>query len=89
MSTIKSLETQVANLTEVILGFQKKQFGSSSEKTKLEELDGQLNLFNEAEAEYKDEVKEPTIKVETHTREKRKKGIKKSLLKTRGYRDKL
>lgn len=33
-STIKSLENQVTNLTEMILGFQKNRFGSSSEKTR-------------------------------------------------------
>lgn len=78
--TVKSLENQVANLTEMILGLQKKQFGSSSEKTKREEYSNQLNLFNEAEIEAQDDAKEP-IKVETHKRKKKQKGRKEALLK--------
>jgi len=79
-TTIKSLENQVANLTELILGFQKKQFGSSSEKTKREDFDGQLNLFNEPEVEYSENIKEPT-RIESHTRAKKQKGHKEELLK--------
>lgn len=79
-STVKSLENQISNLTEIILGLQKKQFGSSSEQTKREQLEGQLNLFNEAEVEYKEETKEP-IQIEAHMRRKKQKGHKEALLK--------
>jgi hypothetical protein len=79
-NTGKSLENQVSNLTEIILGLQKRQFGSSSEKTKREQFDGQLNLFNEAETEYSEKPKEP-IHIEAHARKKKQKGHKEELLK--------
>ena len=51
--TIKSLENQVSNLTEMVILLNKKQFGHSSEKTpKTEILDNQLYIeaaFNEVE----------------------------------------
>ena len=43
---INKLNNQVENLTQAILHFNKKMFGSSSEKTP---VDGQISFFNEAE----------------------------------------
>ena len=48
-NTIKKLQQQVENLTEMILILQKGKFGSSSEKTPKNYIQGQLSLFNEAE----------------------------------------
>lgn len=58
-NTIKALQAQVDNLTELIKVLQKERFGSSSEKTPKEELSGQFCIFNEAEAEACDNGKEP------------------------------
>ena len=49
-NTIKKLQLQVDNLTEMILILRKEKFGSSSEKTPKDDIEGQLHLFNEAEA---------------------------------------
>ena len=49
-NTIKDLQNQVNNLTEMVMILRKDKFGSSSEKTP-KECDGQLSLFNEAEVE--------------------------------------
>ena len=49
-NTIKDLQNQVSNLTEMILLLRKEKFGSSSEKT-TSQIEGQLSLFNEAEVE--------------------------------------
>lgn len=49
--TIENLQNQVNNLTEMIMLLRKEKFGSSSEKTKKQQLEGQLSLFNEAESE--------------------------------------
>jgi len=57
--TIKDLQNQVNNLTEMVLLLRKEKFGSSSEKTSKEQFDGQLSLFNEAEAEEDDSIAEP------------------------------
>lgn len=48
-NTIQGLQQQVNNLTEMVLLLRKEKFGSSSEKTPKNEIDGQINLFNEAE----------------------------------------
>lgn len=61
-NTIKSLEQQISNLTEMILLMRKEKFGSSSEKTPRLEVDYQLNLFNEAEAEASPDAQEPVVK---------------------------
>lgn len=47
---------------------------------KRENLEGQINLFNEAEVEYSEKIKEP-IQIEAHTRSKKQKGQKEQLLK--------
>lgn len=60
--TIKSLEQQVNNLTEMILLLRKEKFGSSSEKTPKPVLNGQICLFNEAEAEADPSAPEPVVK---------------------------
>ena len=59
-NTIKDLQNQVSNLTEMVLLLRKEKFGSSSEKTK-KQVDGQLSLFNEAEIETDSKSEEPVI----------------------------
>ena len=49
-NTIKDLQNQVSNLTEMIMLLRKDKFGPSSEKTP-KQVEGQLSLFNEAEFE--------------------------------------
>lgn len=61
-NTIKDLQNQVSNLTEMILLLQKKKFGSSSEKTPKQEYAGQCSLFNEAEQEADASIPEPITK---------------------------
>lgn len=61
-TTIKSLEQQVNNLSEMILLLRKEKFGSSSEKTPKSTLDGQICLFNEAETETNSHAPEPVVK---------------------------
>ena len=56
--TINGLQNQISNLTEMIMLLRKEKFGPSSEKTKTQ-MEGQLSLFNEAEAEASSESKEP------------------------------
>lgn len=58
-NTIKDLQNQVSNLTEMIMLLRKEKFGPSSEKTPKGELTGQLSLFNEAEVEADASVPEP------------------------------
>lgn len=58
-NTIKDLQNQVNHLTEMILLLQKEKFGSSSEKTPKNQIDGQLSLFNEAEVSADASVPEP------------------------------
>ncbi len=72
-NTVKSLEKQVNNLTEIIVLLRKQKFGSSSEKTPKSEFDGQLNLFNEAEQEAATDAEEPAVKrVDGYYRKKSK-----------------
>ena len=59
-NTIKDLQNQVSNLTEMILLLRKEKFGSSSEKTTTQ-IEGQLSLFNEAEVEMNPGAKEPLV----------------------------
>ena len=59
-NTIKDLQNQVSNLTEMVLLLRKEKFGPSSEKTTTQ-IEGQLSLFNEAEAEADDQTSEPLI----------------------------
>ena len=59
-NTIKDLQNQVNNLTEMILLLRKEKFGSSSEKTTTQ-IEGQLSLFNEAEVEMNPDAKEPLV----------------------------
>ena len=58
-NTIKDLQNQVNNLTEMVILLRKEKFGSSSEKTPRKDIDGQLSLFNEAELEADDSADEP------------------------------
>lgn len=58
-NTIKDLQNQVNNLTEMIMLLRKEKFGPSSEKTPKNDLPGQLSLFNEAETETDVTVPEP------------------------------
>lgn len=59
-NTIKDLQNQVNNLTDMILLLRKEKIGSSSEKTTIQ-IEGQLSLFNEAEAEMNPDAQEPLI----------------------------
>ncbi len=59
--TIKGLQNQISNLTEMMMLLRKDKFGSSSEKTP-KQLDGQISLFNEAEIEADETVTEPVTK---------------------------
>ena len=59
-NTIKDLQNQVSNLTEMVLLLRKEKFGASSEKTP-KQVDGQLSLFNEAEIEADSKSEEPVI----------------------------
>lgn len=61
-NTISSLQNQVNNLTEMVLLLRKDKFGSSSEKTSKDEMDGQLSLFDEAENCANASVSEPITK---------------------------
>ena len=61
-NTIKELQAQINNLTEMLRLMQKQKFGSSSEKTPKDGVPGQLSLFNEAEAEADDSSPEPVKK---------------------------
>jgi len=74
---IKKLEQQVENLTEMILILRKEKFGPSSEKTPKKDIDGQLYLFNEAEAYSDSPAPEPISRdVRGYTRtEKRTKRV--------------
>jgi transposase len=68
-NTIKGLQQQVNNLTEMVLLLRKEKFGSSSEKTPKDEIDGQINLFNEAETLADSPEQEPITKdVKGYTR---------------------
>ena len=60
-NTIKDLQNQVSNLTEMVMLLRKEKFGSSSEKTP-KQVEGQLSLFNEAELETDASVPEPIKK---------------------------
>lgn len=60
-NTIKDLQSQVNNLTEMVMLLRKEKFGPSSEKTP-KQVDGQLSLFNEAEIEADASVPEPISK---------------------------
>lgn len=84
LATIKSLERQVENLTEMLILMNKQKFGSSSEKTKYDPaIEGQLNLFNEAEVEYTEDADEPIEKNPegefVHKKRRRRKDIIKDL----------
>ena len=59
-NTIKELQNQVSNLTEMILLLRKEKFGSSSEKTP-KQVEGQMSLFNEAEIEADPKEAEPIV----------------------------
>ena len=56
--TIRGMEQQIQNLTEIIGFLRKEKFGSSSEKTP-KQVEGQSSLFNEAETEADAHVPEP------------------------------
>ena len=60
-NTIKDLQSQVNNLTEMVMLLRKEKFGPSSEKTP-KQVDGQLSLFNEVEVEADASVPEPISK---------------------------
>lgn len=79
-NTIKDLQNQVSNLTEMVILLRKEKFGSSSEKTP-KQVEGQLSLFNEAEFEADASVPEPIKKdvrgyIRVNTKIKREELIK-------------
>lgn len=55
------LNQTIANLNETVEYLKKKLFASSSEKTKKDGFPGQMDLFNEAEADADPSVPEPTL----------------------------
>lgn len=59
--TIKNLQDQVSNLTEMVMLLRKEKFGSSSEKA-AKSSEEQLSLFNEAEIEADGAITEPITK---------------------------
>ena len=61
---------QIQNLLAQIDYLTKKLFGTSSEKMK--DVEGQLNLFDEAEQEADVDLKAPVINVPEHTRKKKR-----------------
>ena len=61
---------QIQNLLAQVDYLTKKLFGTSSEKMK--DVEGQLNLFDEAEQEADVDLKAPAIKVPEHTRKKKR-----------------
>ena len=60
-NTIKSMQLQIDNLTEAILLLRKEKFGPSSEKTD-QSIDGQISIFDEAEACADENASEPVSK---------------------------
>lgn len=70
-NTIKDLQNQVNNLTEMIQLLRREKFGSSSEKTPKDECPGQLSLFNEAELETDSSVAEPVTDVKGYLRKQK------------------
>ena len=72
-NTIKDLQNQVKNLTEMLSIIRKGKFASSSEKTSKKQFEGQLSLFNEAELEADARVSEP---IETAVKGYRRKNCK-------------
>ncbi len=79
-NTIKDLQNQVNNLTEMLTLLRKEKFGPSSEKTP-KQVEGQLSLFNEAELEADASVPEPVKRevkgyVRVNSRTKREELIK-------------
>ena len=75
---VSSLEKQNAELTEKIAWYEEqfrlskqRQFGTSSEKTPVDQIE--LPLFNEGEVCQNEQVKEPTIEEITYERKKKRK----------------
>jgi len=86
-NTIKSLEKQVNNLTEMVLLLRKQNFGRSSEKTPKRETDTQPNLFNEAELEASPDAPEPVEKIDGAYRKRNPKTKREEILKDLPVRD--
>jgi len=86
-NTIKSLEKQVNNLTEMVLLLRKQNFGRSSEKTPKRETDTQPNLFNEAELEALSDAPEPVEKIDGAYRKRNPKTKREEILKDLPVRD--
>ena len=79
-NTIKDLQNQVSNLTEMVLLLRKEKFGSSSEKT-TSTVEGQLSLFNEAEVEAVSNSDEPFLFRNGHVVKKADKTKREEILK--------
>lgn len=79
-NTIKDLQNQVSNLTEMVLLLRKEKFGPSSEKA-TKQIEGQLSLFNEAEVEASPKADEPLFIRNGCVVKRRKKSSREELLK--------
>ena len=79
-NTIKDLQNQVSNLTEMVLLLRKEKFGSSSEKT-TSTVEGQLSLFNEVEVEAVSNSDEPFLFRNGHVVKKAYKTKREEILK--------
>lgn len=74
IKTVAELNGTIAGLNETIEYMKRKLFGTSSEKLKLNEFPGQLDIFNEAEATADVVVGEPSLKtaIEGYLRDQKK-----------------
>lgn len=79
--TVQDLQNQINNLNEIVLLLRKGKFGSSSEKTPKEEIEGQLSLFNEAEMEADPSATEPIVTAVNGYKRVGKKGKREELIK--------
>ncbi len=78
--TVKTLQQQVTNLTEMLLLMRKDKFGSSSEKTPKPENSLQLSIFNEAEEQACGD-EEPIIKTVSGYKRKNPKTKREEIIK--------
>ena len=73
--TVESQKVRIDQLTDMLVKFQKAMYGQSSEKSKyvLNEDNGQISIFNEAEAVSNSKAPEPTkVSISEHSRKARR-----------------
>ncbi|MBU7008864.1 transposase [Peptococcaceae bacterium DYL19] len=73
--TVESQKVRIDRLMDILANFQKTMYGQSSEKSKyvLNEDNGQISIFNEAEAVSNSKAPEPTkVSVSEHSRKPRR-----------------